>query len=678
MLGAVLRASPAAVIRLDLDGRVRTWSEAAERILGWTAGEAVGQPLPPVRDERGDVLPAALEQARQGQTFSVSAARVQLRKAEPLDVSISAAPVRDGSGVVIGCIAVLTDITAQRRADDALRRSEERFGKGFRASPIGMLVSKLGDGSIVDVNDSFLRISGYQRDDLIGRSADDLGWWVSPDARAEMVRRLREQGAVQNMEAEFWRKSGSIANGLFSATILPTEGEPQVFVQIQDITKQKRAEGELQHNAFYDALTGLPNRALVMERLTRALERAKLLTGQGTAVLLLDLDRFKSVNDSLGHATGDEILRTVGRRLQQCVRSVDTVARLGGDEFTLLLDGVEGVTEAVRAAERVQGELSRFISVAGRELVMTASTGVTVSMTGAEDGEALLRDADTAMYHAKAQGRARYVVFNPEMHARAVEAWQIDQELQHAVGQRQFRLHYQPIVSLRTGRMTGCEALLRWQHPQRGLLLPEDFLAIAEETGLIVPIGEWVLRTVCAQAQKWRDAGIEPPHVSVNLSGRQFTSRSLFEDIVGLLRECGASGETMGLEIVESTALHNLGEAAEKLQELASVGVRTVLDDFGTGQSSLGVLQRLPLHGLKIAQTFLQGVPTEARDRAIARSIIDMGHALGLTVTAEGVESEEQVAFLRESGCDEVQGFLVSPPVPAEEFVALVQRGPLL
>lgn len=442
----------------------------------------------------------------------------------------------------------------------------------------------------------------------------------------------------------------------------------------QEISDRQRAEEQLIHSAFHDALTGLPNRALFIDRLEHALERAKRLEDYLFAVIFLDLDRFKIVNDSLGHMVGDQLLLAIASRIKACLRSADTVARLGGDEFTILLEDIKDVSYAKDVANRIQEELMLPFNLSGNEVFTTASIGIALSAIGYDRPEQLLRDADTAMYQAKARGKARYEVFDITMHTSAIALLQLETDLRRAIDRHEFRIHYQPIVSLFSGRINGFEALVRWQHPDRGLVSPTEFIPVAEETGLMIPIGWWVLREACRQMHVWQvQFPANPPlTISVNLSGKQFSQPDLSEQIKQILQETSLDPRTLKLEITESVIMENAESATIMLSQLQTLGVQLYMDDFGTGYSSLSYLHRFPIDILKIDRSFVSRMGVDDENLEIVRTIMTLAHNLGMNVTAEGVETAEQLALLRALKCEYGQGYLFSKPVDGEAAGALI------
>jgi len=433
--------------------------------------------------------------------------------------------------------------------------------------------------------------------------------------------------------------------------------------------------GAMVHQALHDALTGLPNRVLFRDRLEHALARAGR-GGGSVAVLFLDLDRFKTVNDSLGHAAGDELLCRVGERIGSCMRTADTAARLGGDEFAVLIEDLTSTREAVRVAERIIQALAEPLPVAGREVYVGASIGVATGTHGAED---LLRDADVAMYRAKSQGKGRYALFEEGMQAEVVDRLELEGDLQRAVDRGELEVFYQPIISLAGGAMAGHEALVRWRHPTRGLLGPGAFVPVAEETGLIMPIGRFVLREACRQAAVWQAETARPLTINVNLSGRQLEDPSLVEQVTGILRETGLPPSRLVLEITETVLMQDTEATIERLRALRALGLRLAIDDFGTGYSSLRYLNRFPLDVLKMAKPFVDGLGTRQEDPALARAIVDLGGNLGLQVVAEGIEGSGQLAQLQALGCPLGQGYWFARPMPAGEAGAhLAAAAPLM
>jgi diguanylate cyclase (GGDEF)-like protein len=452
------------------------------------------------------------------------------------------------------------------------------------------------------------------------------------------------------------------------ATRFTDSGQTRVVVAHEEITTRKLAEARLLHDAFHDALTGLPNRALFMDRLDCAIKRAKRQDQYIFAVIFLDFDRFKVVNDSLGHVTGDELLVAISQRLAAIVRRGDTLTRLGGDEFAILADDLKDVMDVVLLAERIQEDLRTPFHLGPNEIVMTASLGIALgSKTGAKP-EDLLRDADTAMYHAKSSGKGKHVLFDPAMHARVVERLQLETELRRAIERAEFCVHYQPIVGLKDGLVSGFEALVRWENPDRGLISPADFIPVAEETGLIQPIGLWVLRESCRQMAAWRREfpGGHDLTISVNLSGRQVTQPDLVEQIDLILSETGLEPEALRLEITESVIIHHSGPATSVFRRLKERGIGLSMDDFGTGYSSLSYLHHFPLDTLKIDRSFIGRMCEEDGEPAIVHTIVSLARNLGMDVVAEGVETAWQADLLRAMGCQFAQGYLFSRPVPAE------------
>ncbi|MEH2433872.1 MAG: EAL domain-containing protein [Nostoc sp.] len=446
-----------------------------------------------------------------------------------------------------------------------------------------------------------------------------------------------------------------------------------------EITERKRVESQLLHLAFHDGLTGLPNRAAFMNRLRRAIDYSKRHSDYLFAVLFIDLDRFKLINDSLGHMKGDQFLLAIANKLEICLRSIDTVARLGGDEFTILLEGIQDVSDAIKAVERIQQELALPFYLDGQEMSATASIGIALSSTVSyEQPEELLRDADTAMYRAKVLGRARYELFNSDMYANVLAKLQLETELRRATEHLEFRVYYQPIVSLTKGSILGFEALLRWQHPERGLLNPADFIPLAEETGLIFSIGSWVLNEACRQMQAWRMCHHSNllEKISFNLSLKEFSQPNLIEQIRQVLRSTGLDAANLMLEITEGVIVENSDKATAALLQLREMGIELSIDDFGTGYSSLSHLYNFPISVLKIDRSFISLMSANRKNLEIIEVIITFAHKLGVDVLAEGVETKEQLALLRKLNCKYAQGHFFSVPLNSSAAEALIMTNP--
>jgi len=433
-----------------------------------------------------------------------------------------------------------------------------------------------------------------------------------------------------------------------------------------DLTAKRETQEHLLYSTLHDALTGLPNRSLFTERLRHSMRRSARHPDDMFAVLFLDLDRFKDVNDNLGHFAGDELLRAVARRLEACIRPEDTVARLSGDEFAILLESINETSDAGRVAERIEEALSFPINLAGAEVTTSASMGIVTSTMSHEQPEQLLRSADMAMYRAKAAGRARYEMFDRAMHSDALARLQLETDLRRAVELGEFRLHYQPLVSLRTGHVTGLEALLRWEHPQRGLVQPSDFIPVAEETGLIIRIGRWVMNEACRQLKVWQDAHprAEPLSINVNLSVKQFSQPDLLDQIAQAVRASGIAPSCLRLEITEAALIDKGGAAMSLLEQIKLFGAQIYLDDFGTGYSSLIYLHRLPIDAIKIDRELVSTMDTDDRNLRLVRTILTFAQIIGVRTEAEGISSAEQLRELRALKCEHGQGYLFSAPIP--------------
>ncbi|HEX2271739.1 MAG TPA: EAL domain-containing protein [Pyrinomonadaceae bacterium] len=540
----------------------------------------------------------------------------------------------------------------------------------------GMALVRPG-GQWLTVNHSLCATLGYSKEELLEKSFSDL---VHPDDAAATLVQLEKlfDDRVRSSQCEqrFIHKLGhDIWMLLNVAVVNDTQGKPlHLVLQFQDITHRKMEEERLVHNVFHDALTGLPNRALFMDRLRLATERARRRKDQVFAVLFLDLDSFKSINDSMGHIMGDQLLIQVSRRLTACLRATDTIARLAGDEFTILLEDLNDEREALRIVERLQKALERPCKLGPCEILVTASIGIATSVPAYERAEDMLRDADTAMYRAKSTGKACYQLFDRERYGPQSEIANLGRDLEKALENQELLLHYQPIVSLQTGKLLSFEALVRWRHPQRGLISPSDFIPLAEETGAIIGIGNWVLREACLQLKRWQERF--PLHnslaISVNLSSKQFMQAELIDEVIAILQDTGIDTHSLKLEITESAVMENIGTATILLQQLRALGIELAVDDFGTGYSSLSYLHRLPINSLKIDKSFVKGM-VDKRDHAeIVKTILTLARSLGIRAVAEGVETLEQLVELRRLGCEAGQGHLFSKPVDVETADSLL------
>ncbi|MDD5248116.1 MAG: EAL domain-containing protein [Rhodocyclaceae bacterium] len=571
-------------------------------------------------------------------------------------------------------------IMALREAAERQRAEEELLlhRRAIESSNDGIMItdSSLPDRPISYVNPAFERITGYSAAEVVGRNARFLlGDDREQIGLEELRAALREQRAAKVVLRNYRKDGGVCWIELSLAPVRGESGEVRHFVSIiSDITERKNYEAQLEYQASHDALTGLPNRNLLADRLDQAIahsQRARSLV----AVLLLDLDRFKLVNDGLGHDAGDALLKIVSQRLASCVRSVDTVARLGGDEFVVIMTDMASEHDVAPLARKLLDHLAQPMTVADREIVANASLGIALYPRDADHAAALLKNADVAMYRAKELGRNSMQFYTPAMNASTLARLELEAALRRAVTRDELTLYYQPKVDLQRGQVIGAEALIRWRHPRHGMVAPGDFIPLAEETGLIVPIGEWVINTACAQIKAWQREGLPDITLAVNLSARQFQQENLAKVVAQGLRLNDVAAQYLELEVTESAVMQDPEKTVAILHELKSIGVRLSLDDFGTGYSSLNYLKRFPIDALKIDQSFVRDITTDPDDAAIALAVIALAHSLRRRVVAEGVETEAQLEFLRAHRCDEMQGYYFSRPLPADEFARLLREG---
>jgi diguanylate cyclase (GGDEF)-like protein/PAS domain S-box-containing protein len=564
----------------------------------------------------------------------------------------------------------------RKRSDQALRGSEEKFKELFNNAIDSIFLFGLSEdgtpGCFVEVNDIACSKLGYTREELQRMTPFDISAPEDINEMGKIFKRLQQQGHV-TFERTHLSKGGLKIPVEVNSHVFQWNGQRVVQSIARDITDRKRAEETIRRQAYYDVLTNLPNRMLFKDRLEQAMKHAHR-NKQTLGVIVLDLDRFKNINETLGHILGDKLLVAVSERLLGILNESETIARFGGDEFTLLLPQVNSVEEATQHAQKIIELLAAPFRLNNHELHVTTSIGIAFYPDDGENSEILLKNAETAMYRAKEQGRNNYQLYASVMNVSAFKQLLMENSLRRALEKEEFVVYYQPQIDLKTQKIVGAEALVRWQHPDLGLVFPTEFIALAEETGLIVPIGEWVIRKVCSQSKKWQDAGHSKVCISVNLSARQFQQRNLVATISGILQETGLDPQYLGLEITESIAMKNADFTISALNELKKMRIHLSLDDFGTGYSSLSYLKRFPLETLKIDRSFVRDITTDPNDAAIVNAVVALAHSLKLSVVAEGVETEGQLSFLKTHDCDHVQGYIYSHPLSDENFVKTLKE----
>jgi diguanylate cyclase (GGDEF)-like protein/PAS domain S-box-containing protein len=579
-------------------------------------------------------------------------------------------------GRVVAIEGIIDDVTPRAQAEQALREAERRYHSLFENAIEGIFRTT-PEGHYLDANPALARIYGFVSPDELIRNLKDIGrqLYVEPARREEFMRIIKARGSISGFESQVYRINGDViwisenARAVFgdAGQVLHYEGT------VEDVTERRLYQARIEQQANYDTLTGLANRSLLDDRLQQGILTAASY-GTRLAVAFVDLDRFKFINDTLGHHLGDKLLQAMADRFRACVREFDTVARLGGDEFVLLING-QGEPDAVATImERMLEVIAQPWRYGQSELEITCSIGVALYPDDGSDADTLLKHADSAMYRAKEHGRNNFQFFTNDINVVMKERLELETNLRRAIEREQFELHYQPRIDIASRRIVGCEALLRWQVPGHGIVEPDRFIPVSEETGLIVPIGKWVLQTACSQNIAWHQAGLPPIAVSVNVSPRQFRHGNLVQTIAEALAQTGLDPQYLEIELTENMVMYDGEQMIDMLNAIKDLGVQISVDDFGTGYSSLSYLKRFPVDRLKIDRSFVQFLATDSDDAAIVRTIIALGHNLGLKVVAEGVETEEQVKFLTEYECDELQGYYFARPLPARGFCKLLDN----
>jgi len=665
-LRAVIEAAPVAIIARDLDTVIRMWNPAAERLFGWKESEVLETKTSVVPQHLRDETRTLRESAQKGETIWVEETQRLRRDGSLVDASVSMSPIYD-DGRVVGTMVTITDITRRKQAEAALRESESHLRLAMEAAQMGMWYWEAD-------TDRFTHSEGLNV--LFGSPTEAgnvdyriLQERMHPEDRdlfaATLRHAIKHGGDFQVDYRVVWPDASVhwIANR--AHVHRGADGRAQRVIGVaMNITDRKMAEQRVAHMAHHDALTGLPNRVLLRDRIQQAIAQAHR-AGSQVAVLFLDLDRFKTINDSLGHQLGDRLLQSVASRILVCVREGDTVSRLGGDEFVIVVPGVATSGDASAVASKILEVLASAFHLHGNDLHVSTSIGIALYPSDGADAETLMRNADTAMYHAKDMGRGNYQFFTQHMNVAAQQRLALDNSLRRAVEAREFELQYQPLFDLRDRSVTGFEALLRWHPPDGAAVVPPgEFIAAAEESGLIVPIGEWVLGEAIREAARWQ-AGGKSYSLSVNVSAKQLARPSFLTRLRELLKETGVNPALLELEITESVIIAGGGDAQDALHQIAKLGVGIAIDDFGTGYSGLAYLKRFPIDTVKIDQSFIRDLTVDPEDAAIVTAIVAMARSLDVDVVAEGVETEEQVDELKRLGCRRAQGYLLARPMSA-------------
>jgi diguanylate cyclase (GGDEF)-like protein/PAS domain S-box-containing protein len=677
---AIFKALPDAIFRVQTDGRILDYkAAAADDIFASTASKLIGQYFYQIYDDK--VIEKKFKEALHAMVQNKDLPAVEYSyqlggKHYYFEARLQPLPQNQ-------IVIVVRNISDRVQALTDLKASEERYALAAEGANDGLWDWDLRTNKIY-YSARWKAMLGFENDEI----ADTPDEWFSrihpndvPIVKGAIETHKNTETPHIEVEYRIRHKKNFYIWVLTRGISILNENKKayRIAGSQSDITNRKEAEEHLRHDALYDKLTSLPNRALFMDRLNTAFQRSQRHPHYLYSVLFIDIDRFKNINDSLGHLSGDNLLIVVAERLKKCVRNVDSIARFGGDEFTVLLDDIKNARDATIIAERIKEAIAQPITINGQEIFTTVSIGITLNTYNKiEKAEEMLRDADTAMYRAKMMGRDNYAVFNEQMHARVKERLSLENDLRMAIANQEFKVYYQPIVSLKDGHIQGMEALIRWEHPHRGLIHPAEFIPVTEETGMILTIGEWVLRTVCQQAKQWEDMGYPGIEIAVNFSARQFEDKNLPELVKKIVQETQRKSFTLDIEITETIAMRDIDFSIKILKDLKKIGLNIAIDDFGIGYSSFMCLKLFPIDVLKIDRTFVHDIMVNDESKAIASSVIALSRNLNLKVIAEGVETKEQLWFLQEQRCDAAQGYLFSKPVPAQQALQLLQsRQPL-
>ena len=678
---ALFQASmePCCVVQRD-SGKFMEINQSFSETFGWTPEEIIGLPPSALNFWTDPAHVEEISNLLQHQSVIRNyPIRLRHKQGHILQCLCSMRQLQVGIESVV--TASILDITAQLKAEAALRTSQDKFSKAFHTSPDAISIVDLNSTLYLEINEGFTRVSGLAANEVVGKSFHDVGIWSTSDQVARLNEIFQRDGRIRNQETFGRHKNGTSLTLSVSVEQFELNGRPCLLTTSRDISELKSAEARIEHMAYHDPLTNLPNRTLLTDRLHQQIPLFKRHNMRG-ALLFMDLDRFKTINDSLGHAAGDSVLKRVASRLEKAVRAEDTVARLGGDEFVILLSAIEGdlscaQLDAMALAEKLRALLAEPMLFDGHYLHITPSIGIAIIPDHGEEPVDLLKHADIALYRAKDAGRNAIKIFQPSMLEQANERLRLDTDLRQALESGQFRLHYQPQVDARDGRIIGAEALLRWQHPTLGIQLPNQFIHVLEESGQIVSVGHWVLEQacrVCATLLEDRLASADQFSMAVNISAAQFAQPNFAEGVFNILKQTGVPASMLKLEVTESIVIKDMESTVTRMQLLQQGGVNFAMDDFGTGYSSLTYLKRLPVDVLKIDRSFIHDATRESNDVEIIRAIIAMAQSLKLGIIAEGVEDQQQLDFLTREGCHIYQGYLFSKPVAFAELRQLLQQ----